>query len=113
MMRLQFSVTYLDGRKVTVTSRPATEVAFERRFERTVGSLFVDLSFQSDASEEQKAHILRTFMSSMRSDYLYFLAWHSSKSEKEYDEWLEMVDSIEWDVADAADPTSPAAPAGS
>jgi hypothetical protein len=113
LMRLEFEVTYLDGQKKTVQSRPATEVAFERRFERTVGSLFADVSVPAGASDADQAASMRSFLANLQSDYLYFLAWHASKSESPYDEWLELVDEIDWTVAKSADPTSPAVPAGS
>jgi hypothetical protein len=113
LMRLEFEITYLDGQKKTVQSRPATEVAFERRFNRTVGSLFADVSVPKGATDEEQAASMRSFLANLQSDYLYFLAWHSSRSEADYDDWLELVDGIDWTVATAADPTPPAVPAGS
>lgn len=110
-MKLSFQVTYVDGRKLEVHSRPSTEVAFERRFDRSVGSLFADI-VQSGGAEEDRDQLIRVYLASLQSDYLYFLAWHSAKSETPYDEWLELVEEIDWGFVKAADPTPPAVPVG-
>ena len=109
----QFDVTYIDGRKTTVTSRPSTDVAFERKFNRTIGSLFSEVEVPGDeATPEQIQKAMVPFLMEMRSDYVYFLAWHSSKSEKSYDDWLELVDEVLWSFSHSVDPTPPAVSAG-
>ena len=105
-MRLQFTVTYLSGEKATVESRPATEVAFERKFDRNIASMFFRDASGGDVNVAQ-------VLAELRSDCMYFLAWHSARSDKPYEEWLELVNGIEWDFVDTADPTNPAVPAGS
>lgn len=109
---MTFDVTYTDGRKVEVTSRPATSVAFENKFDRTIASLFADISVSEDATPEELLEATRAFLGTLRDDYVYFLAWHSSKSDKPYGEWLELVDEVGWKFTETADPTLPAASAG-
>jgi hypothetical protein len=108
MMRLAFKVKYVDGQQVTVTSRPATEVAFERRYDRTIGSLFADFDPAKFEDESQRNAEAGKFMAGIHSEYMYFLAWHAARSEKTYDEWLELIDEVDWEFADSPGPTPPA-----
>jgi hypothetical protein len=109
MLKLSFQVRYLDGRQVEVFSRPATEVAFERRFQRSVGSLFSGIVGDAEDGREAK---VKSYLNTLQSDYLYFLAWHSARSEQPYDEWLELTEDIGWGFVRSPDPTPPAEPVG-
>lgn len=112
LTKLKFTVTHTDGRRVEAVSRPATEVAFERKFGQTVGSLFSDIVIPAAATDADKRALVGKFINTIRQDWLYFLAWHSTRSELPYDEWLETVDEIDWEAADPARPTRPTVQAG-
>lgn len=75
-MRIALTVDYVGGVSKEVIAGAADMVAFETKFNVSVGSL---------ASDPRLTH-------------LYFLAWHSEKRSKatalEFEAWLETVDSI-------------------
>lgn len=84
MANLSLKVTYLDGTNAEVKTRPATEVAFERHFDRT----FADL-----------------FDGNARHEWVYFLAHHASKSAAPFEEWLETVNGIVFGGVASPDPS--------
>lgn len=91
--RIKYAVTYTDGSRIEAFQTVAAEVAFERRFDVSVTDL-----------------MLKT-----RAEWIYYIAWKSSKSGDEFDAWLDRVDTI--DVADEtdegeADPLDPTPPPG-
>lgn len=91
VLKMNVSVSYADGREVEVTVGPATQVAYEAKFGKPLGS-FGDEPYVGE---------------------LYWLAWHASKSGVEYEAWLESLDGV--DLAEEgvapATPTEPAQPA--
>lgn len=110
LTKLKFNVSYADGQKVEVTSRPSTEVAFERRFQQTIATLFIDAP-QIDNTAVMTAdqqHQLLSWLATVKADHINFLAWHSTKSATPYDEWLELIDEVSWTFAETVDPTRPA-----
>lgn len=88
MLKISVTVHYTDGRTADVVVGPATQVAFEREHGVGLGVLAEDT----------------------RLTYVYWLAWHASRTGVEFDTWLESLDSIDFEV-DGADPTQPAPPA--
>lgn len=120
LFRLEFTVAYADGSTATVTTRPATDVAFERKFGRSLVSLFTDVPVRagSDAeSDEQRRAMLRWFAEQLTAEHTYFLAWHASRDARDFDTWLDGVVSINWQIDRdsgasqvTVDPTSPAQP---
>lgn len=114
MFKLRFTVTYVDGQKVEVTSRLATEIAFERRFGRTVGSLFAGMAVHEESTDEEKRQAAIGLLGELHQDYLTFLAWHSARATDQYDDWVEKVEDVEWNFAvEPVDPTNPVPSAGS
>lgn len=93
MIALQMTVVYQDGRTATVTARPVSQVAFERKYSRGFASSFSEIK-------------------DIQLEWVYFLAWHASRSGLEFDEWLDMVDTIEMGVAETVTPFDPATSAG-
>lgn len=98
-MRMDFKVTYLDGREVQATARPKDIVAFERQY----GKSFADFAGDNKGS-----------MPPM--EWMYYLAWsplHRMREERAaFDEFLDLVEEIEAlddKEVPAADPTPPAA----
>lgn len=75
-MRIALTVDYVGGVSKEVIAGAADMVAFENKFNVSVGSL---------ASDPRLTH-------------LYFLAWHSEKRNKQtshdFEPWLETVESI-------------------
>ena len=75
-MRFNLVITFADGTKKEITASTADLVAFEDKFNVSVGSL---------ASSQRLGHLL-------------FLAWHSEHRTKStklgYDEWLETVEQV-------------------
>lgn len=94
-MALHVTVTHNDGTQVRTRIGPATEVAFERHFQKAWSA-----AFSEDPPFNQ---------------YIYYAAWHSATVEKKtaatFEEWLTTLDSWEMET-DGADPTSAAAPPG-
>ena len=75
-MRFNLVITFADGTKKEITASTPDLVAFEDKFNVSVGSL---------ASSQRLGHLL-------------FLAWHSEHRTKStklgYDEWLETVEQV-------------------
>lgn len=108
LFKLTFDVVHVDGSKMTVTTRPATEVAFERRFGRTLASLFTSAPFdKAQGDDVDVAAFAQWFGESFRSEWTYFLAHHASRTALDFDAWLDTVDAIEWRFAEQTDPTRP------
>lgn len=93
MINLGMTVHYQDGRKQTVSARPVTQVAFERKFSRGFASAF-------------------SSMETVQLEWVYFLAWHAARPGLEFDEWLDTVAEIDVGGADVVDPTGPVTSAG-
>lgn len=118
LFKLSFAVTYASGDTATVSTRPSTEVAFERKFDRTLASVFTTgLSMvaaqrakDGTATDDDRAELTAWFSTNMRSEWTYFLAWHAARTGEEFDSWLERVDEIGWSFVGQADPTNPATP---
>lgn len=94
-MRMDFKVTYADGRVVEVTAMPKDIVAFERQYGR---------SFAAFADKENPPQM----------EWMYYLAWsplHRLRKEPvSFDEFLDLVEEIEpVDEVAESDPTQPAA----
>lgn len=82
-MRMQLSVTYLDGSGAEAMVSAPDFVAFEREFDRSVAR----------------------FESEIKLTDICWLAWHRlNRSEKvgDFDTWLDKLDNIE--ITDTADP---------
>jgi hypothetical protein len=75
-MRFNLVITFADGTSKEIVASTADLVAFEDKFNMSVGKL---------ASEQRLGHLL-------------FLAWHSEQRTKStklgYDEWLDTVDGV-------------------
>ena len=75
-MRINLQVTYSDETTREVVCNAADLVAFEEKFNISVGAIGTDTKLS----------------------HLLYLAWHSEKrtksTAKSYEEWLETVDSI-------------------
>lgn len=75
-MRFNLVITFADGTKKEITASTPDLVAFEDKFNLSIGRL---------ATEQRLGHLL-------------FLAWHSEQRTKatklSYDEWLATVDSV-------------------
>jgi hypothetical protein len=75
-MRFNLLINFADGSEKEITASTPDLVAFEDKFNISVGKL---------ATEQRLGHLL-------------FLAWHSEKRRKAtdlgYDAWLETVDSV-------------------
>ena len=75
-MRFNLVITFADGTTKEITAAAADLVAFEDKFNVSVGKL---------ATEQRLGHLL-------------FLAWHSEQRTKAtklgYEEWLETVDGV-------------------
>ena len=75
-MRFNLVITFADGTKKEITASTPDLVAFEDKFNLSVGRL---------ATEQRLGHLL-------------FLAWHSEQRTKAtklgYEEWLETVDGV-------------------
>lgn len=114
LFRMTFDVTFVNGQTITVSSRPATDIAFERHFGMSVASLFAemptDLVVDGKVADPQAA--LRWF-AGMKSEHSVFLAWHASRATSTFDEWVETVDEVKWNFAKPVDPTQPVQPATS
>lgn len=84
------TVTYDGGAKASVKTGPKTQVAFEREF-----NLGLLEAFQSEGK--------------MRFEWLYFLAWHASKTasktQLDFDDWLGTVDTIDVEGDEPVDPS--------
>lgn len=88
------TVVHTDGRKIPVTVRPVTQVAFERKFSCGFMDVFSDIK-------------------TVKFEHLCFLAFHAERPGVDFDDWLETVETIDWDVEAATAPFSPAGSAGS
>ena len=93
MINLGMTVHYEDGRTQQVVARPVTQVAFERKFSKGFASAF-------------------SSMETVQLEWVYFLAWHATRTGLEFDEWLNTVSEIDVGAADAVDPTDRAISAG-
>ena len=75
-MRLNLGINFSDGSKKEITASAADLVAFEDKFNVSIGSL---------ATSQRLGHLL-------------FLAWHSEFRRKatalDYDKWLDTVESV-------------------
>lgn len=112
MFKLGYDITYADGAKASVTTRPSTEVAFERKFGRTVTSLFTGIPVGDDGKPTaDQSQIVEWFAERVQAEHTYFLAWHAARDTRPFDDWLETVDAIDWRIGESADPTTPAQPA--
>lgn len=123
LFKITFDVRYLDGSATTATTRPSTEVQFERKFDRTLASVFMDglplehAEALRDAGEGAPldpvaaASFTRWFAQSMRTEWTYFLAWHAVRTSEAFDDWIDRVDEIDWSIVSAARPTRPVAQA--
>lgn len=110
MFKLKFEITYADASKATATTRPGTDVAFERRFGCSVASLFGDLPRNLDADDpDARLEMVKWFGSAFSSEHTSFLAWHASRDSRDFDAWLDSVEEITWEMAGAPVPTQPAA----
>lgn len=108
MFKLTFDVTYANGDRATVTTRPSTEVAFERKFGRTLPSLFMGAPFDKVKGDDvDVAAFARWFGEAFRTEWTCYLAWHASRSTVDFDEWLDTVESVDWRFHEAVDPTRP------
>jgi hypothetical protein len=107
LFTLTFDVTFANGGRETVTTRPATDVAFERKFERTLASLFMSAPLPKDGEQPDTAAFARWFGDTFRAEWTYFLAHHASRTPLPFDEWLDTVTSIGWKFGGAVDPTQP------
>lgn len=84
------TIRFLDGATSECVVRPRTQIAFERKFNVAITSVF---------NPEAPG--------AMRFEYLYFMAYHASKASQEFDVWLDLVDGIDVEVEDTVDPTLP------
>lgn len=98
MIKIKLNVTYQDGRTADVVAGPATQVAFEREFKIGVPDLV-----EAEKGEDGQVRDVH-----FKTEHIYWLAWHASKSGVEFDAWLESLDSVDFDV-EAANPTQSAA----
>lgn len=75
-MKFNLLIKFADGTEKEITASAADLVAFEDKFNISIGKL---------ATEQRLGHLL-------------FLAWHASKrtkaTELDYDKWLETVDGV-------------------
>jgi hypothetical protein len=75
-MRFNLVITFADGTTKEITAGAADLVAFEDKFDVSIGKL---------ATEQRLGHLL-------------FLAWHSEKRNKQtelsYDDWLGTVEGV-------------------
>ena len=94
MINLAMTVKYNDGREQPVTSKPVTQVAFERRYSTGFAAAF-------------------SAIETVQLEWIYFLAWHAARTGLEFDEWLDTVDEIDVGTADKIDPFVQATSAGS
>jgi hypothetical protein len=76
--RVKYVVSFYDGTSAEAIQGPAAEVAFEREFSTSV----VEIALQR------------------RAEWLYFMAWKSTKSNQPFDEWIERVSSVDVEVTD-------------
>jgi hypothetical protein len=110
LFKLTFNVTYSNGDTATVTTRPAADVAFERRFGHTVASLFKDAPLD-DSVDEVAA--LRWIGEAFTTEQTAFLAYAAARVDVEFDAWLDTVKSIDWVFGAPVDPTRPTPSASS
>jgi len=78
-MQINLLITFVDGNAKPVVARASDIVAFEERFNISMGSLQKDVRFT----------------------HLLFLAWHAEKRTGEtkdnFEKWVDSVDSVEAD----------------
>lgn len=97
-MRMEFKVTYADGRVVNAIAKPRDIVAFERQYNK---------SMQAFADEANPPLM----------EWLYYLAWaplHRTRQDpRAFDEFLDDVDEVEGveEAKPVVDPTQTAASA--
>lgn len=94
-MRMDFRVTYTDGRVVDAIARPKDVVAFERQY---------GTSFARFGDEKNQPPM----------EWLYYLAWsplhRGGQEPAAFDEFLDLVDEIDaTEDEPSTDPTQPAA----
>src|SRR5438046_1315427 len=106
MMNMTIKVDYADGTSATVKSRPATEVAFERKFNLGLAEAFEPIPTgdkNPDGTPEMTGN-----PKTIRMEYLYFIAWHATKQGGDFDAWMETLDDIELIDSDSPDPSTAA-----
>lgn len=89
MLKIDIAVVYADGRTAEAAVGPVTQVAFEREHGLGIGAIATD----------------------QKMSYIYWLAWHASRSGIGFDPWLESIESIDFNIG-KPDPTQPAPAAG-
>lgn len=111
LFKLKFDITYADGTAAQATTRPASDVSFERHFGITVASLFSDVPTElgagGDLSAADKSVAMNWIGTAFKTEHTSFLAWHASRDNRTFDEWLDTVEEIEWGFAGVVDPTRP------
>jgi hypothetical protein len=106
LFRLEFEVKYLNGETATVLTRPATDIAFERKYGVSVGSLLTET-----LPDEENRHSMLKWYSELKAEHSCFLAWHACGSRLPFDDWVETIDEVTWEFAKTVDPTRPVQPA--
>lgn len=118
LIQFTFTIKYTNGDEAKVTTRPATDLAFEEKFNKPIGSITAEIPLElrnvnGEPTDEQAAAAMRWFGNSLSDRESYFLAWHAARATVPLEEWIETVASIGWDLAGSRpDPTQPAQPAG-
>ena len=92
-MKMQFEVTYLDGRKVESTAGPKDLVAFERQYDKSIAGF-------ADAD-------------GLRMEWIYYLAWsplhREGREAGDFDSFLTAVDEVSpVESTEPVDPTQAA-----
>lgn len=115
LMKLEFEIVYTNGGRDTVGTRPATEVAYERKFGVSMAKQFmgapidgIDLDTGATVGASDLPALMAWFGENIKAESTYFMAWHAARIATPFDEWIETVESIEWKFAGRVDPTSPA-----
>lgn len=117
LFKLEFDITYADGSKKHASTRPSTDVAFERRFGVTVASMFASIppELASDVAgpldDARKSAAMRWISTAFTTEQTSFLAFHAARGGDDFDVWLDGVDEIDWNFAGRVDPTQATAPA--
>lgn len=119
LIQFTFVIKYLNGDEAKVTTRPATDLAYEEKFGKTIAAMTANVPLElrhvnGAPTDEQAAAAMRWFSTSLSDRETYFLAWHATRATEPIEDWIETVASIGWDLGGGSvDPTQPAAPAGS
>jgi hypothetical protein len=85
---VKITVSFVDGAKSEVLVKPRTQIAFERKYNTSIGRAF---------DPESPA--------GTRLEYSYFLAHHASRASQDFDVWIDLVDGLEVEVEGSVDPT--------